>query len=311
MSLNEQPTYYEILDLKPEASPHEIREAYLRIKSTYNKDSVALYSLVSGAEREEMLRLIEDAYDVLSNADRRKEYDRMHGLLDSRGAGTPPVRPPQKVVSIDRVPPMEDLLHSGEDLLVAPATDFTNSTSEDPFSASASHEFPPASSGFPPSPPAYPAPAAPSPPPATSPFQSGPVFQTPPTLQSAPPAPSVPAASTSPAQPPRFPAAIQRASQASEIAMTLAREIESEIEWSGLFLKRVREVRNVSIEELAGTTKISKTYLQAIEDENFARLPAAVYVRGFVSQMARSLKLPQEKVAAAYMARFAKHATDK
>src|SRR5262245_46679928 len=122
MSINEHPTYYDVLDLKPEASPQEIREAYLRIKSTYNKDSPALYTLISPAEREEMLRLIEEAYEVLSSTERRREYDRHHGLLDPRVEMTSRARPKGKIISIDRVPPMEAA--EGDSLLVPPSTDF-------------------------------------------------------------------------------------------------------------------------------------------------------------------------------------------
>ncbi|MCM2278833.1 MAG: helix-turn-helix domain-containing protein [Oligoflexia bacterium] len=284
MTLNDQQTYYDVLDLKPDASPQEIREAYFRIKATYNKDSVALYSLVGANEREEMLRLIEEAYDTLSHADRRKEYDRYHGLMDSREF-VPPVRPPaRKIISIDRVPPMEPGSPE-EELLIAPSTDF----------GAAARSADAADTG---SPFDIPAPTVPPPPPAAA----------------APPAPALPVPAPQPqpaAQPPAFPGAIQRASRASELASSLAREIEAETEWTGLFLKRVREMRNISIEELSAITKISKTYLQAVEEENYPKLPAPVYVRGFVNQMARALKLPQEKVSAAYMSRFSKNAPEK
>ena len=48
MTLNDEaPTLYEVLDLTPDASAQEVREAYLRTKAAYGKDSVALYSLIS------------------------------------------------------------------------------------------------------------------------------------------------------------------------------------------------------------------------------------------------------------------------
>jgi cytoskeletal protein RodZ len=55
---------------------------------------------------------------------------------------------------------------------------------------------------------------------------------------------------------------------------------------------------------MANITKVSKSYILAIEDENFPKLPAPVFMRGFVTQMAKVLRLPHDQVAAAYMARY-------
>ena len=62
--------------------------------------------------------------------------------------------------------------------------------------------------------------------------------------------------------------------------------------------------RRIAIEELCDYTKISKNYLVAMENEDFAKLPAAVFLRGFVTQVAKYLKLPHEKVVTAFMARY-------
>jgi hypothetical protein len=91
---------------------------------------------------------------------------------------------------------------------------------------------------------------------------------------------------------------------AAVLEAALSHEIEKEIEWRGTFLKRVREARRISIEELSSNTKITRSYLFAIEEEHFSKLPAAVYLRGFLVQIAKILRLPHEKVAAAYMARY-------
>jgi hypothetical protein len=85
---------------------------------------------------------------------------------------------------------------------------------------------------------------------------------------------------------------------------TLSRAIETETEWRGAFLKKLRESYRISIEEMTGITKVTKNYLIALEEENYARLPAAVYIRGFVTQIAKVLKLPHEKVANAYLDRY-------
>jgi cytoskeletal protein RodZ len=45
-------------------------------------------------------------------------------------------------------------------------------------------------------------------------------------------------------------------------------------------------------------------YLQALEAELFAKLPAFVYVRGFLAEYARALGLDVERVKQSYLARY-------
>lgn len=50
-------------------------------------------------------------------------------------------------------------------------------------------------------------------------------------------------------------------------------------------------------------------YLQALESELYAKLPAAVYVRGFLVEYAKVLGLEVERVKDSYLARMRGHAT--
>lgn len=84
----------------------------------------------------------------------------------------------------------------------------------------------------------------------------------------------------------------------------LDREIQSDTEFTGDLLRRVREARGGTLEAIANETKISKRYLQAVEDEHFEALPALVYTRGFVQQLARQLKLDATLVTRTYLARY-------
>ncbi|MDD0851474.1 helix-turn-helix domain-containing protein [Halobacteriovorax sp. GB3] len=77
--------------------------------------------------------------------------------------------------------------------------------------------------------------------------------------------------------------------------------IEQANEFPGEFLKEIREYKNVDMNRLAEMTKVSKTYLRNIEEEQFDNLPATVYVRGFVYQYAKCLKLNPELVATSYL----------
>lgn len=77
-------------------------------------------------------------------------------------------------------------------------------------------------------------------------------------------------------------------------------------EYTGGFLKQIREYKNVTIERMAEMTRISKTQINAIENEDFPKLPADVYVRGYVYQYAKVLKLNPDQVAASYLLHFKK-----
>ena len=80
---------------------------------------------------------------------------------------------------------------------------------------------------------------------------------------------------------------------------------ESEIanidDWDGSLLKKVRTYKGVSLDQVSDATRISKTYLNAVESNDYASLPAPVFVRGFVVQLARILGLNENKVATSYM----------
>lgn len=84
------------------------------------------------------------------------------------------------------------------------------------------------------------------------------------------------------------------------------KEIEDATEFTGDFLRKIREYKSVDLERLSDMTKVSRLYLQAIESEDYDKLPASVYVRGFVFQYAKCLKLKPEVVANSYVARMKK-----
>lgn len=247
-SFAELGTYYDVLDIPPSATSAEVREAYLRAKSAYKKDSLALYSLIDTGERENILQRIEEAYEILANEEKRKLYDSRHGILESladqsRNQAAVPQKS-AKIVSIDRVPPME-FVSSDEEVLVAPRTDFSSETlvaNETPFSTPVAAEEP---------------------------------------RRKAEAVPGIPSPS-----------------------LDIDQEITDEKLWKGSFIRRVREARGVSIEEMSNITKISKTYINALEQEDFKKLPAFVFVRGFIIQICRVLKIPIAAVTDTYLERY-------
>jgi curved DNA-binding protein CbpA len=87
---------------------------------------------------------------------------------------------------------------------------------------------------------------------------------------------------------------------------TFDKEIEDATEFTGELLRKIREYKSVDLERLSDMTKVSRLYLQGIESEDYDKLPASVYVRGFVFQYAKCLKLKPEVVANSYVARMKK-----
>lgn len=86
----------------------------------------------------------------------------------------------------------------------------------------------------------------------------------------------------------------------------MERKIRDCSDFSGIFLKEIREYKNVTIERMAEMTRVSKTHITAIENEDVSKLPADVYVRGYVYQYAKVLKLDPDRVATSYLLHFKK-----
>jgi flagellar biosynthesis protein FlhG len=216
MHLNEDPlSLYDLLELTPDATPQEIRSAYLRLKSAYGKDNIAHYGVFSREETEQMLRNVENAYLVLSNPEKRRAYDQGHGM--NPGIPTAPV---------SLVEPTGDAWPNPSSASLA---SLTLGRSDTPVNVTPTKE------------------------------------------------------STSPE---------------TEVVL------ESEESWSGPVLRKIRESRRITLEDLSDYTRISRSYLHALEEENFAKLPAVVYVRGFLQQISKRLKLPVDQVTRHYLERM-------
>jgi cytoskeleton protein RodZ len=67
-------------------------------------------------------------------------------------------------------------------------------------------------------------------------------------------------------------------------------------------LKREREMRRISLDEISESTKIPRRYLESLERENFESLPGGVFNKGFVKAYARFLGLDEEQSVADYVA---------
>jgi cytoskeleton protein RodZ len=67
-------------------------------------------------------------------------------------------------------------------------------------------------------------------------------------------------------------------------------------------LKREREMRRITLDEISESTKIPRRYLESLERENFESLPGGVFNKGFVKAYARFLGLDEEQAVADYVA---------
>ena len=76
---------------------------------------------------------------------------------------------------------------------------------------------------------------------------------------------------------------------------------ENERESLGQFLHRNREEQGLILEEVANATKISLSILTALEEDDYANLPAEVFVRGFYGIYAGHLSLDPDMVRERYV----------
>ena len=107
------------------------------------------------------------------------------------------------------------------------------------------------------------------------------------------------------AEAPRSPAADSALlAERAMLRQELSREINAETEFTGRLLAKVREALGVELSDIARETKISVSHLSAIETEAFDELPALVYTRGFVQQVAKFLKLDPTQVTKTYLRRL-------
>src|ERR1700680_2268153 len=77
----------------------------------------------------------------------------------------------------------------------------------------------------------------------------------------------------------------------------------------GDHLKREREMRGVTLDEISAATRIATRFLTAIENEQWEQLPGGVFNRGFVRAVARFLGLDEENIVAEYAAAVGDHSS--
>jgi len=76
---------------------------------------------------------------------------------------------------------------------------------------------------------------------------------------------------------------------------------EADVISFGTWLRRQRELREISLREIADVTKIGIRYLEALEQDRFDVLPAPVFAHGFLREYARYVGLDADEVVNSYL----------
>ena len=84
----------------------------------------------------------------------------------------------------------------------------------------------------------------------------------------------------------------------------LAIEVPEEVKLTGEYLRLLREEHDIALREISDLTKISMTNLKLLEAEEWDKLPAMVYVKGFIVQYARFLGIDSKRMLKDLQDRF-------
>jgi cytoskeletal protein RodZ len=83
--------------------------------------------------------------------------------------------------------------------------------------------------------------------------------------------------------------------------MAVVNRLESDF---GARIRQAREQRGISLREIAETTKISVSVLEALERNDISRLPGGIFSRGFVRSYAVEIGVDPEQTVRDFMAQF-------
>jgi flagellar biosynthesis protein FlhG len=112
--------HYDVLGIGPRATREQVERAYRFFRGMYKQGAVATYSLLDPEGAEEMRVRIGEAWDVLKDPVRRREYDVAHGFASPDAPLLPfeaaPREPEEPAPSPTREAP------SGPEILPEPVT---------------------------------------------------------------------------------------------------------------------------------------------------------------------------------------------
>ena len=101
MAMNRDPrSHYEVLGVEPAASPEQLERAYRFCLDLYGDSSLATYSLLDPQETREARARVEEAYGVLRDPGKRRDYDQTNGFERPAAPPTHPVDTGGSVVAL-------------------------------------------------------------------------------------------------------------------------------------------------------------------------------------------------------------------
>jgi curved DNA-binding protein CbpA len=281
--------FYELLDVKPHASQQELENSYQRARRFFSSDSVATYALFQPDELVLLRRRIGEAYRVLIDPERRRLYDREMLRLeggewseDEAGADAEedkhakPHAPAVDDVQLSLKGVKEEPASAPD--MTAPAPSEKQAVIKD--QSEEEQSIPDVRK-------------------TEAPEDSGrDVFRK--LSQEAREADS----ETKPAEQQIGQPTSEKEPQTEQKELPGLPPIDQETEYAGDFLRRVREARGITLNEIADTSKISIYYLRKIESEDYKELPAKVYIRGYLKQIAALLGIDPQAVCESYLKRM-------
>jgi len=272
-SFDEQ-NYYELLDISPQAPSPEVESGYQRALGGLGPESAATYSLFQPEELALLRKRIREAYEVLKDPERRRQYNQSQSLpafefeqalgeCGSRQEGLPVEMERSRAPEKGEIAEVARSEETATDAGVAERSDAVADIAKAPVEAAT---------------------VAPAPSPAPAAVAVA-VAVAPSVQAAASPLPAAPAA-------------------AANACTPLMPEINEHTEYSGALLKQVREARKLTLEKIADVTKISIYYLRMMEGDHYEDLPAPVYVKGYLRHVAKFLGLNPQAVVDGYTKRM-------
>jgi flagellar biosynthesis protein FlhG len=82
-------TFYDVLKVDPRATIAEIVAAYHTAKNAFSRESMATYSLFSPDETQAILSKLDEAYQTLSNIEKKRDYDQLLAERTQEGRPMP------------------------------------------------------------------------------------------------------------------------------------------------------------------------------------------------------------------------------
>jgi curved DNA-binding protein CbpA len=263
--------YYELLEISPDASFEDVHRGYARAKNTYSGESIAHYSLISNEDCKKMLNDVEEAFSILSIPEKRREYDKAKGFNNTQKNRQTMDIFAEDEAAIERekaeLKLQRDYNHKSPSqqsiFQGTPSITTTSNTGE-----AGTH------SGF-----------------SVFGLNNREEMQN---------KKDFTILRNSSAESSKL-SATNRFTLRYEVDHQFEQEIETMDKFTGSILKKIREYKKVTVERMSDMTRVSKTYIKYIENDEWEKLPAFTYTRGFIFQYAKCLRLNPDIVANSYM----------